>query len=171
MTHRLQLFDTPATLAAAVGSFVVDGYHAGGNLLVIARPEQRAAILSYVIGAGCFAEDDLGRQRLVALDAQEILDRISIDGRINRELFEATVTPLVRQLAATGPLWVYGEVVELLAARQDFDGAVALEELWNDLARRCPFILLCGYSAGHFTGPENAAALTAICATHTASVL
>ena len=167
MTHRLQLFDTPETLAAAVGSFVVDGYYASGNLLVIARPAQRAAIVDYVIGAGCFSEEVSGTQRLVALDAQEILDRISVDGRIDAARFEAVVAPLVQRLASAGPLFVYGEVVELLAAREDFAGAIALEELWNNLAQRCPFTLLCGYSAEHFVDPSRAAALTAICATHT----
>jgi hypothetical protein len=64
---------------------------------------------------------------------------------------------------------VYGEIVELLAAREDFAGAVALEELWNGLARRYPFTLLCGYSAAHFADPTRAGALEAICATHTPS--
>jgi hypothetical protein len=169
VTHRLHLFDTPESLAATVSSFFVEGYKAGGNLLIIAKPNHRAAILAALKSAGCFPQDSSGRQRLVALDAAEILDRITRQRSIDSQLFDAVVAPLVCQLAATGKLWVYGEIVELLAEQQDFAGAMRLEQLWNGLVARCPFTLLCGYSSAHFTPATCKLALRDICGTHTHS--
>ena len=81
----------------------------------------------------------------------------------------AVVGPLVEQLAATGKLWIYGEVVELFAEQEDFAGAIRLEELWNGLAAKIPFTLLCGYSSAHFAPPSAKHALRDICGTHTHS--
>ena len=170
MTHRLHLFDTPESLAATVTSFFVEGYRAGGNLLIVAKPQHRTAILAALQSAGCFPEDSHGRQRLVALDASETLDRITRRGVVDGRLFDAVVAPLVAQLAATGKLWIYGEVVELLAEEEDFAGAVRLEEMWNGLAARIPFTLLCGYSSAHFAPSSAKQALRDICGTHTHSV-
>ena len=169
MTHLLQLFDTPESLAASVCSFFVDGYNAGGNLLMIAKPKHRAAVLSALHEAGCFPEDSNGRQRLVALDASEVLKRITRNGSIDSRLFDAIVAPLVERLSASGKLWIYGEIVELLAEQEDFTGAMQVEQMWNRLAKICPFTLLCGYSSAHFTAPTAKPALRGICSTHTHS--
>ena len=169
MTHRLHLFDTPESLASTVTSFFVEGYKAGGNLLIVAKPQHRTAILSALQSAGCFPEDSRGRQRLVALDASEILERITRRGVVDGRLFDSVVAPLVEQLAATGKLWIYGEVVELFAEQEDFAGAIRLEEMWNGLAARIPFTLLCGYSSAHFAPSSAKDALRDICGTHTHS--
>lgn len=169
MNHRLQLFDTTESLASSVSSFLAEGYNAGGNLLVIAKGRHRGAILSALQEAGCSPEDTHGRQRLVALDAGEILERMTRQGSVDSRLFDAVLAPEVQRLAATGRLWIYGEVVELLAEQQDFLGAIRLEQMWNGLAKVCPFTLLCGYCSAHFTAPASKPALRKIRGTHTHS--
>ena len=167
MTHGVHLFDTPESLASTVTSFFIEGYKAGGNLLIVAKPNHRAAILSALQRAGCFPDDTSVRQRLVALDASEVLNQITRHGVVDRRLFDSCVAPLVEKLAATGKLWIYGEIVELFAEQQDFAGAIRLEEMWNDLSARVPFTLLCGYSSAHFAPPSSKNALRDICGTHT----
>jgi hypothetical protein len=58
-------------------------------------------------------------------------------------------------------------MVDLLAEEANLEAARHLEGLWNDLGRRYPFTLLCGYAAAHFTDPRTAASLRAICESHT----
>jgi hypothetical protein len=83
-------------------------------------------------------------------------------------LFAATVEALVEGQTAfrTRPVRIYGEMVDVLAAERQYNAALELEELWNDLAKRHRFTLLCGYTAGHFGDPHNAADLRHICAAH-----
>ena len=166
VNHRLQLFDSPESLAASVSSFFVDGYGQGANLLVVARPRNLSAILGALRQAGCFPEDRCGNQRLVALNPMETLERISRNGVVDERLFQSVVEPVVERLAATGELFIYGEIVDLLAEQDDFVEATRLEEMWNRLARKHAFTLLCGYSSAHFTARDARPALRDICATH-----
>jgi len=57
-------------------------------------------------------------------------------------------------------------MVELLAEEGNFSAARHLEELWNELAARYSFTLLCGYSAAHFATPTAREALAGICDAH-----
>jgi hypothetical protein len=55
---------------------------------------------------------------------------------------------LVDEVAARHPgrtIRAFGEMVDVLWRRGQQEGAIALEELWNDLARTRSFALLCGY--------------------------
>ena len=163
MTHRLQLFDTPQSLAQSVTDFLVEGYERGDNLLIAAKRHNLNTVLMALEARGCFAGEH-ERQRLVALDADELLRHLRRHGVIDALRFEAQVATVVERLAASGPLRIYGEIVEVLAAEGDFAGAVKLEKLWNALARRYPITLMCGYSSAHFT--TDPAALRSICETH-----
>ena len=50
---------------------------------------------------------------------------------------------------------IYGEMVNLLAARGDLRGALALEKAWNRAPSGAPVALLCGYSSSHFGDPAT----------------
>ena len=169
MSHRLHLFDTPETLGETVAAFLLDGYRAGDHLLVIAKPRHREAVLSSLRGSGCFPDEGEGAQRLIVLDASDVLRHITRNGRIDATVFRRTINPLVQTLGSSGRLRIYSEVVELLAETDDMDGALALERLWNGLAAHMPFVLMCGYSSAHFTGNSGQRALRHICDTHTQS--
>jgi len=164
--HLVQLFDTSESLVAAVSSFLIQGYEQGGNLLLIARPRHREAIFNEFMRRGCFA-NNTGAQRLVALDAEETLTRISVNRCADADLFDWTIGSVARRLASSGELGIYAEMVELLAEQQDFDQALQVEAMWNHLAERTPFSLLCGYSSAHFTPAAAKPILQKICSGHT----
>jgi hypothetical protein len=163
VTHRLQLFDTPQSLAQSVTQFLIEGYERGDNLLVAAKRRNLDTILTALEARGCFSKEH-DRQRLIALDASELLTHLRRHGVVDALRFEAEIGTLVERLSGSGPLRVYGEIVEVLAEEGDFAGAVKLEKLWNDLGARYPFTLMCGYSSAHFA--TDMTALSQICATH-----
>ena len=168
MNHLLHLFDTPETLGETVAAFMLDGYRAGEHLLIVAKPRHRDAVLAALRQRGCFPPDREGPQRLVALDAADVLRLITRNGVIDPGLFRHTVKPVLQTLSDR-PLRIYGEIVELLAEEQDMSGALALERMWNDLAAEVPFRLMCGYSSAHFAGNLARPALRDICGVHTHS--
>ena len=169
MTHRLQLFDTPQSVASAVTSYLVDGYNQGDNLLIVAKAQHRHDIFAAMSEADCFRDGPQGPQRLVALDADEVLARLSPHGIVDRARFQSEIGELVARLAASRPLRVYGEIVEVLAAQGEYEEALRLEHLWNELGAQHAFQLMCGYSSAHFTAPETKAALRHICEAHSHS--
>jgi anti-sigma regulatory factor (Ser/Thr protein kinase) len=75
----------------------------------------------------------------------------------------------VRAAAEAGrPLTIYGEMVALLWDADNVGAAMALEELWNSLARDVVFSLLCAYprSAGGDDGGLDDGGLGDLCTLH-----
>ena len=50
---------------------------------------------------------------------------------------------------------IYGEMVDVLAARGLYKAAYQLEVLWNALGEREPFTLFCGYASGALRRSED----------------
>lgn len=97
------------------------------------------------------------------------MTRFMRNGQPVAGLFQTVVGNLVTKLTppAGGTLWIYGEMVDILAEERNFAAARYLEELWNDLGLRQSFTLLCGYSSAHFADSSTAHMLSQICDRHT----
>lgn len=167
--HIVQLFDTQPSRAKAIWRFVSAGLDHGDTVVVVARPKHWRSAARLLRRGGCPVDRQLAAGRLVVLDADVMLASFMRRGALNLRLFEDVIGRCVRELVtrATRPVRIYGEMVDLLAEEANLEAARQLEDLWNDLGRRYRFTLLCGYAAAHFTDPKTAAALRAICESHT----
>jgi hypothetical protein len=169
-SHVVQFFDTSASLADGVGRFLAEGFAANETLLVVARPRNWNPIATWLRTRGYAVAGAVKSGRLVVLDAAATLEKFMRAGLPDSVLFDQVVGQLVSELAgrrgASG-LRIYGAMVELLAEERNFYGACRLEKLWNELAVRHSFQLLCGYSAAHFASRDAEIALASICQTHT----
>jgi hypothetical protein len=164
--HLVQLFDEPETRIEAVAQFLFHGWKLGGPLLVVARASNWALISARLEALGCTVAATVAEGRLVVLDAAITLASFLRD-EPDVALFEEHVGGLVSRLGQTGRLYAYGEMVDILAEQGRLDSAHALEMLWNDLAVRESFTLLCGYASAHFGDVRDAQALHRICRSHT----
>jgi hypothetical protein len=164
--HLVQLFDEPDSRAEAVAGFLYQGWRAGAPLLVVAQPHNLTMIKVRLEAKGCPVAQTIADGRLIALDAATTLASF-LEDRPNPALFEAQVGTLVSRLSKLGRLHVYGEMVDILAEQGRYDTAHELETLWNQLAARESFTLLCGYASAHFGDARDAEALHRICRAHT----
>lgn len=165
--HIAQLFDDDASLAAGVAAFAAAGWQEGDALLVVATARHWAAIHPRLDALGIAVGPATASGRLVVRDARQTLEMLRHDERIDAVRFDACVASEVRTLAGRGrPIRVFGEMVDLLAGAGDFESAEQLEALWNGLAYRQPFRLLCGYTASTFGDPRSRGALRRICGAH-----
>jgi hypothetical protein len=80
--------------------------------------------------------------------------------------FDEVVGSLVARLSNGKRVTIYGEMVDVLAARGNYKAAQQLEYLWNDLGQRESYTLFCGYASGHFGDPKTAKVLADICDSH-----
>jgi hypothetical protein len=167
--HIVQLFDTSETLADGVATFLSDGFRAGEPLLVVARPAHWKAIAKSLEKRGHGVSEAVKRGQLTVCDAHRTLSRFMQSGQPVAELFQTEVGRVVERLTTRGKgaLWIYGEMVDILAEERNFAGARYLEELWNELGLRQSFTLLCGYSSSHFADASMAHMLAEICNRHT----
>ncbi|HEX6162975.1 MAG TPA: MEDS domain-containing protein [Vicinamibacterales bacterium] len=164
--HHLQLFDSSKSLAETVTAFLVAGFKRGEPLLVVATPEHRELLTRKLEEAGINVRDAMISSRLTVLDAAQTLDKFMRQDAPNPAAFDEVVGTLVGRLANGRRVCIYGEMVDVLAARGNYKAAHQLEELWNDLGRRESYTLFCGYASGHFGDPKTARVLQNICDAH-----
>ena len=164
--HTVQLFDSSKSLADTVSAFLINGLERGENALLVATPEHRELLTRRLDESGWTARTLIAANRLAVADAAQTLDKFMRQDTPSPVAFEEVIGTLVRRLADGKRLWIYGEMVDVLAARGNYRGAQQLEDSWNLLGQRECFTLFCGYASGHFGDPRTAKALAEICATH-----
>jgi hypothetical protein len=164
--HHLQLFDSSKSLAETVTRYLMAGFARGEALLIVATPQHRELLARRLEESGLNVAQAAVASRLVILDAEQVLDKFMRHGTPNRIAFDEVVGTQVARLAEHGRVCIYGEMVDVLAARGQYKAAYQLEVLWNALGKREPFTLFCGYASGHFGDPKTAEYLGKICEAH-----
>jgi hypothetical protein len=172
--HVVQFYEHDGELAERVSGYLLATLEGGGVAIVIATPEHREEFGARLEQAGidlAAARDD---GSYLALDAagtlRELTGDVSPDGQeLDRVAFDRVIGTLIRQAAADGrPVRAYGELVALLWDDGLVNAAVQLEALWDQLNRRHPFSLFCGYRADSVTREIDAFA--EVCRMHHAVV-
>ncbi|HEU5385291.1 MAG TPA: MEDS domain-containing protein [Streptosporangiaceae bacterium] len=167
--HAVQFYGDDGELSASVGRFLEEGLDQDCPAIVVATPAHRAAFGAELqeradVGGATYAAD-----RLLMVDAAGMLRGFLAGGRIDPAGFQEAAAGLVASVAGTGqPVRIYAEMVALLWDAGQVTLALELEALWNDLASRLSFSLLCGYPARLTTAVEDAAALEHVCRLHSA---
>jgi hypothetical protein len=120
------------------------------------RPDNRAAIR---------------KERYVALDAEEFLSSVMVDGMPNPNAFLKVADDLIVASANRTdrePVRVSlcGECASILWAEGKADAAIRLEELWNTMARTHDLEILCGYSLESLRCDEDSYTFRRICEEH-----
>jgi len=165
--HDAQVFADKTSLVATVADYVAAGWHAGDTLLILATAAHWTSIQQRLDALGLPVAEAIDSGRLIVRDAWQTLGGLQWHERLDPVRFDVSVGRLVRTLVERGrPLRIFGEVVDLLAGAGDHACAEQLESLWNGLARRHPFRLLCGYSAASFGNPRTRGALRRLCDAH-----
>ena len=166
-THTVQLFDSQLSRATRIAGYVRDGLEAGGNVLLVATPTNWRSTAAILEHNGVSIDALVASGRLTVLDAAQTLARFMSGNSPDAAKLEAVMGPLVARLVEQpGRLYVYGEMVDVLAEAGNYRGAHRLEQLWNSMASVTAFDLFCGYTSAHFGDQRTATALKAICAIH-----
>ena len=166
--HLVQFYEDDSFLVQTVVYFIGDALRAGEGAVVIATAEHRAQIAAGLRASGIDVDQAMQTWRYAALDASETLDKIMADGQLDESRFVDVVGGIVGRTSACNAkrrIRAFGEMVALLWAAGRPEAAIALEELWNRLAQRLSFSLLCGYPIRGFP-TEHSAAFRAVCAAH-----
>ena len=168
--HIVQFYGSDRSLVITVAGFLAEGLVAGHPAIVIATSAHCRAIVVALGERLIDSERAIRNGDLILHDAEATLDLFCIDDTLNAELFEKNIGRLFEQ-AANGRRTVvraYGEMVDVLWRRGRSDAAITLENLWNKLALKYRFVLLCGYAMGSFY--EQPTGLEEVIAQHTAVI-
>jgi signal transduction histidine kinase len=165
--HLVGFYESDPFLAGSVARFLAPAFEGEAAAMVLATPSHLASFRRSLLDRGI----DPASDRFLALDADEVLARISIDGQVDGDRFRAVVGELIDEQTRQGRrVYAFGELVALLWERGDVTGALELESLWNELATTRPFSLFCGYPTSAFADEEDTVAFRTVCDAHSAVI-
>ena len=165
--HFVQFYENDEFLIDSVSGFVGTALTVGEGSVVIATAEHRIAIQRKLAACGVEIAEAIETGRYVLLDASETLSKFMIDGSPDPQRFNETVGGVIARLSQKGRrIHAFGEMVALLWADGNRDGAIRLEELWNELGKQHRFALFCAYPIAGFDDESHAVPFSGICACH-----
>jgi hypothetical protein len=169
--HVAHFYHHDGELADQAGSYLLEAIRVGGVAIAIATPEHLRAFEAWLAGVGIDVAAARADGSWVALDAAATLRRFISGGKLSAAGFDREVGGLIRQAArGSRAVRAFGEMVALLWDAGLVTAAVELETMWNDLGRRHPFALFCGYPAASVAGEGVAGALAEVCRLHAAVI-
>jgi PAS domain S-box-containing protein len=168
--HAVQFYDGDAFLANVVFEFLRDGMTRGQSAVVIATPAHRRTFAKALAANGVDTREARKAGRLVMLDARRTLAKFMRGALPDAHQFRAVIGAVLDKSLgdrAHATVTAYGEMVDLLWKDGNVEGAVRLEDLWNELAASYRFSLLCAYDMRNFSRASDAERFATICGQHT----
>jgi signal transduction histidine kinase len=165
----VQFYDSEAYLAAAVSDFLAAGLRSGQPVLAIATPDHREAFTLRLKSKGLDVDRATQSGQLTMLDAGETLLSFMADSVPDAHRFQRALGDvLAKSVCGTNHsvTRAYGEMVDVLWKEGNVEGAIRVEQLWNELAATHSFSLLCAYGMGNFQKEAHSPGFEAICRQH-----
>jgi hypothetical protein len=168
--HGVQIYRHENELADSVTSYLAAGFAVGDPALVVATPDHWA-LFADALATRNWDVAELQEKGLLSIaDAETTLAGFMSGGRPSPVRFEDVIGGVLDSISQRHPgrrIRAFGEMVDLLCLRGEREAALTLEDLWNRLARKRDFSLLCGYQLDVFDRASQAATLPRVCRSHT----
>ena len=169
--HAVQFYEKDDALIETLGKHIGEALAAGDVAIVVATKAHRTGLAKELQRRRISTAAAVHAGRFIQLDPSETLAKFMVGGGPDKEKFENVIGGIIRRAETNvrpgGRMVVYGEMVAILWAEGKRDATIRLEELWNDLAERHTFYLLCGYPVSAFDRMEHRQLFFSICGEHT----
>lgn len=191
--HEALLYDDDDVLSDSVAEFLYDGFRLGDPLVVLCTRERREALVKRLAARGLDWQDARRARKIQWMDARTALESIMIGRVPDAARFRSYIGGMIQAAESMGELAhpdrtgnggangngsidgnggaelrirAYGELVDLLWRDGDVQGALLIEDLWNDLAGSYTLSLLCAYSRGNLYRESGRRSWSEVCQRH-----
>jgi hypothetical protein len=173
--HAIQFYSGDRFVLDSLSRFVRTALEVGNSCFVLATPVHLNGLAERLKAQGVNTGTAVRKGRYVTLDAFRVLERLTVNGKLDKTLFDKFFREVVMPLKAAAEskpqrVAVCGEVVALLWADGKPEAAIELERYWNEVAEQDSFYLRCFYPVLSFSDPEKNELFLKLCAEH-ASVI
>lgn len=145
--HVLQLYDNDEIFLKTLLDFVESGIRYNESVIVVATNSHLNKLEFQMEKNGLNVEKLISSQKYIPLNAEETMEEIMINDRVNEELFVKFTTELLKHAGyGTQKVRLFGEIVTLLLKQGNIEATVQQENLTNQLCIRYPFLcVFCAY--------------------------
>jgi len=167
--HTVGFYETDGFLIELVAGFIRPAIDRDETAFVVMTTEHQRRLGEALEADGVDVDGALRRGQLVFIEAHGTRRRLISGGELDPERFRSITDELFAHASTRGrPVRIFGYMVALFWEEGDVATALALEDLWNDLARVQPFELLCAHPMRAFSGPGSDDAFRSVCQRHSA---
>jgi PAS domain S-box-containing protein len=173
--HVVQLYSDDGSLIDVLRRFIGGAIAAGDAAVVVATPAHREGLAQQLRDKGLDTDKAIREGRYILADAGETLSRTMVNGLVDETCFTEVVGELLTRArnaaeCADSRVAVFGEMVALLWAEGKPQEALRVERLWNQLAQKHYFSLLCAYPIHGFDNDGHIEPFLKMCAQHSGVV-
>ncbi|MFF2554918.1 MEDS domain-containing protein [Nocardia sp. NPDC058058] len=169
--HIAIVYDADHDLVEKVGAVLATGLAADAAVLVIATESHRNALVRRLGEYDIDLRTATATGRFRCLDAAETLSRLMVDGALDRNRFAEVIGGAITQAGeGARPVRIFGEMVDLLWAAGDVNGAFELEALWNEISGDHTLSLCCAYPRTMLARTGDLALAQQVCVHHSSVI-
>lgn len=173
-THRHEVVycSDPSVLLDSFTDFIATNHSAGVKTIVVVTKPHLEDIYRRLKAQGLSVDGAIEEGRLVPLDVTEVLSQFMANDMPHPVRFLKSVCALLDSMANNSGshprIAACGECAPSLLAQGNVDGAIRLEQLWDQLARAFRLDILCVYASETFDRADDDRARHSISAEHSA---
>jgi signal transduction histidine kinase len=169
--HSVQFYADSAFFLDELSRYIGTALMAGDAAVVLATQTHRDGLARRLQSRGLDMTRMIEEGRYIALDAANTLASFMLDRSPDAALFAETMGVVLAQAAeaARGKrphIAAFGEMVALLWEQGNTEGAIRLEQLWNNLIVLYPMSLRCAYPMSGFHRGDHSDSFLRICGEH-----
>ena len=165
--HVVQFYEAEQSLYETIARFVADAWRQSSPAILICRQRTFDAVLEQLANDHDVTDP---LKPLLFVEAGGALESLLQHGTPDRARFESLFRSLEASVATNQndrPVWIYGEMVDVLCQQGRHEAAITLERLWNQVRAGSRFTVLCGYSLASFDRDAEGRDFRAVCDAHT----
>jgi CheY-like chemotaxis protein len=169
--HSVHFYKNDHALVPIVQEYLSEGLGRAGACVVIATPEHCASFQKALTLAGMDVSGAINSRQMLFLDADHTLSLFMTEDGPDPVKFDSAIGSVFHGVSLGGLVKIraYGEMVDRLWQKGRAAHAVRLEELWNELAERQSFTLMCAYRLQDLSEKVAGLGVQDICGSHSHS--
>jgi DNA-binding NarL/FixJ family response regulator len=169
--HAVQFHNNDRFFLDELSQFVGGTLRSGEPVVLVTDETTRVGVAERLEARGFDVESLAARGQYSAQDSAEGLAQVMRDGRVERDCLAAIIDGLERSRAALveepqGRLTMVGDIAMPLCRSGNFEAAIEIEQIWNELTRTLPFFTLCLYPVECFQHESLRKQFAGVCSEH-----
>jgi DNA-binding NarL/FixJ family response regulator len=171
--HEVAFYAGDSSVVDGYARFIESSLEGGNAVIVVVTESHRASLLPKLEAEGVDVPAAVKQGRFILLDAADTLSRLTVNDMPDPVRCKKLVGDLVMTVAKSMKgehSWIAlcGEIAPTLLSKGNVEGAIKLEQLWEEITRGYGVHTLCGYPSSAFPDFDADPVFQRICAEHTA---